>query len=151
MVGIIKLILYKGGPSLNNALDKQKIEEYLSSIGRPIAKNFLYVFIKPSNMNLEIFTNFPYPKLKYFIVAFYKEDILLFPLTLMGEFDTSQKAFIINRTNIDNINIKKGFLEDTIIIVTDKGNLKLSLRKKGLRKSWQVDNLKFLQANEWTI
>lgn len=136
---------------MNNALNEQAIEKYLATIGRFISQNFLYVYMMPSNLDIALLGGFSFVNMQGFIIAFYKNDVLLIPLTKMGDFDITRKPIVIDRSSIYKIKVKKGIMQYTITILTSKGNLKLNCSKKIISKSWQSNNLKFLEANNWII
>lgn len=136
---------------MNNAINKQAIEEYLSALGRPNSENYLYAYIMPSNIDQLIFGPISALNIENLIVAFYKEDLVLIPLTLTGDFASDYDPLIIPKADIADIKIKKGLMQYTLTIVTAQGDLKLKLSKKILGQAWQGDNIKNLEANNWFI
>ena len=136
---------------MNSALNEQAIEKYLANIGKSISQNFLFAYVMPSNLDIVLFGSFSFAKMQNFIIVFYNEEVLLIPLTKMGDFDITQKHIVIDGSSIENLNIKKGLMQYTITIVTSGGNLKLNCNKKIVSKPWQSNNLKFLETNNWMI
>lgn len=48
--------------------------------------------------------------MKYFIIAFYDNEIMLLPLTMAGDFDINQDPIVLEKSMVDDIKIKKGLI-----------------------------------------
>lgn len=134
---------------MNNGINEQAIEKYLSSTGRTISQNYVYAYVMPSDLDSFLLGELSVVNLENFIIVFYENEILLVPLTLNGDFDTNQQPIVIEKSIIDDIKIKKGLLQYKINIITSKGSLKLNCTKKILSNPWQSNNIKNLEANNW--
>lgn len=87
--------------------------------------------------------------MKYFIIAFYDNEIMLLPLTMAGDFDINQDPIVLEKSMVDDIKIKKGLIQYKITIKTDSGDLKIKSNKKILTYPWQSDNIANLESNNW--
>lgn len=136
---------------MNKALNETAIENYLSSIGKQADKNYLYGYVEASNLDFALLGAFSYIKMKYFVVIFYKDEIVLLPLNMAGDFDYNQEPIILEKDYISNITIKKGLLQYKITINTPSGDLKIKSNKKIVTCPWQSDNIGNLESNKWFI
>lgn len=48
--------------------------------------------------------------MKYFIIVFYDNEIMLLPLTMAGDFDINQDPIVLEKSMVDDIKIKKGLI-----------------------------------------
>ena len=134
---------------MNKALTETSIEKYLCSIGKKADNNYLYGYVEASNLDFALLGAFSFIKMKYFIIAFYEDEIVLIPLTIAGDFDLSQDPIILDRSIIDDIRIKKGLIQYKIRINTSSGDLIIKSNKKIVSCPWQSDNIAYLESNNW--
>lgn len=134
---------------MNKALSDTAINKYLSSLGKEAKNNYLYGYVEASNLDFALLGAFSYIKMKYFIIAFYENEIILLPLTMTGDFDPNQDPIVLEKSMIDDIKIKKGLIQYKITINTDGGDLKIKSNKKILTCPWQSDNIAHLESNNW--
>ena len=136
---------------MNQALYVAAIENYLSSLGKQADNNYLYGYVEASNLDFALLGAFSYIKMKYFVITFYKNEIVLLPLTMAGDFDLKQEPIILDNSTIEDIKIKKGLIQYKITINTAGGDLVIKSNKKIVTCPWQSENIGYLESNNWFI
>lgn len=86
-------------------------------------------------------------KQKYYIAAFYPNEIILAELTSNGNF--SDEWIMLSKEDINSLDVKKGIMQYKIDIQTDDKKLKLKCNKFILNTSWQKENATYLEEVGW--
>lgn len=90
---------------MNEALKIKNIEKYFSTIGRTVTTNFTYGYREPKKRWFFIGGALAAFKYKYYIIAFYSDEIVLAPLSSMGKFKGDYQ--VIPKEDIQTIEVKK--------------------------------------------
>lgn len=132
---------------MNEAMKYENIQEYFQQIGKEIDQNIVYAYIEPRKRDYLIWGNLVGFKFKYYLAAFYPDEIVLVPLTTMGKF--ADETITIPKDEINDVRIKKGMMQYKIILFLNDDKLKLKCNKFMLGASWQKENVSYLESVDW--
>ena len=134
---------------MNNAMDEKAIEEYFTSIGKTLSDNFICGYVEPNDLDLPIFESLSYVSVKSFIISFDSNEIIMVPLSPVGNFQLDEEPIIIKKENIDRIKVKKGIIQYALTIFLRDDKFKIKMGKKIISHDWHSNNLKYLIENNW--
>lgn len=137
---------------MKKAMSIESIEDvktYFDEIGKPVSNNFLYGYEDPKISSKIILGGLAGFNQKYYIVAFFPNEIVLAPLTITGKF--RGEYINISKEEIQSINVKKGFMQHNVILKVENQKHKLSCNHFLRNKPWQKENLEHLNSVNWYI
>ena len=127
----------------------ENIEKYFETIGRTVSTNFTYALVEPKTRWFFFWGPLAAFKYKYYIAAFFPDEIILVQLTAMGNFKDEYK--VIPQEDIQAMQIKKGFIQYKVVIQTYEEKIKLRCNKFILSMPWQKENTTYLENNNWYV
>jgi len=132
---------------MNEALKIENIKEYFAAIDRTVTTNFTYGYREPRKRWFLLWGAYTAFKYKYYIIAFYPDEIVLAPLSAMGKFKEDYQ--VIPKEAIQAIEVKKGLMQYKVTIQTNEEKIKLKCNKFILNTPWQKENTIYLENNGW--
>ena len=70
---------------MNEALKIENLKKYFDEIGKPVSTNFLYGYEDPKSSSFFLLGSLAVVDQKYYIVAFFPDEIILAPLKRFRE------------------------------------------------------------------
>lgn len=134
---------------MNEALKIENIKKYFAAIDRTVTTNFTYGYREPKKRWFLLGGALAAFKYKYYIIAFYPDEIVLAPLTSMGKFKEDYQ--VIPKEDIQTIAVKKGLIQYKVTIQMNEEKIKLKCNKFILNTPWQKENTTYLENNHWYI
>lgn len=132
-----------------NTKEKEDILSYAESLGITLDRNYVYAYTEPTFKSFFFLGVFSIlSDLKNFIIAFTQNEIILFGLTFTGKFaDVNVR---IHWEDVEQLEVKNGIMQDKITVKSkDESKIVLQVNKRILGRSWQKENLEFLNKNNW--
>lgn len=133
---------------MNEALKIENLKKFFDEIGKPVSTNFLYGYEDPKSSSIFLLGGLAaVVDQKYYIVAFFPDEIILAPLTANGKFHGGYVN--IPREQIQTINVKKGLMQYKVTIKVQNQKYKLNCNKFIMNTPWQKENIEYLENNGW--
>lgn len=134
---------------MNEALKIENINKFFDEIGKPVSTNFVYGYEDPKNSSFLLLGSLSVIDQKYYIAAFFENEIVLALLTRTGKFQGNYIS--IPQNQIKDIRVKKGLIQYKVIIDIDNQKHILKCNKFIFNMPWQKENIQHLENNAWYI
>jgi hypothetical protein len=123
-------------------LKEEEIIEYITSKGFNLKeKSFVWCNKMPSNSDYFTFGSLANLNIKYYIIVFLENDIMLIPVVGIK---TMKDYILISKKEVKLLKFKKAIISYNVIIKTSKNTVKLRINKFMIGANWHKENLKII-------
>jgi len=132
---------------MNEAMKLENITSYMKELDIIPDRNFIYAQIDAKFWKYALFSGFAALSIQHFLLYFHADKLLLIGVTTLGDF--GGKVSEVLRTDISDMQYKKGLLQGTLTIKLKSEDIVFKVPKVIAIAPWQKVNLEYLLQQEW--